>query len=139
MKNLRASISLFHREDNTGQWHEQHQHNRDVLAELKRHEQRHDSTIGALGSRWGPYSEASFRNALKGILAESCGGQVSPRPPCRINHHPSRSPHYNRSVDVFSLCTSRATPSCSSLRLIRLTTFCDRNGNPSAPSLPPRQ
>ncbi|ASC70790.1 hypothetical protein XM38_017370 [Halomicronema hongdechloris C2206] len=64
------------REDNTRQWHEQHQHNRDVLAELKRHDQRHDSTIGALGSRWGLYSEASFRNALKGILEESFGVQV---------------------------------------------------------------
>ncbi len=31
---------------------------------------RHDSAIGALGARWGLYSEASFRNALKGILEE---------------------------------------------------------------------
>jgi len=37
---------------------------------------KHDSTIGALGARWGLYSEASFRNALKGILEESFDVQV---------------------------------------------------------------
>jgi hypothetical protein len=62
--------------ENTRQWHEQHQHTQDILAELKRHDRRYDSTIGALGSRWGLYSEASFRNALKGILEESFGVQV---------------------------------------------------------------
>jgi hypothetical protein len=35
-----------------------------------------DSTIGALGSRWGVASEASFRNALAGILTESFGVEV---------------------------------------------------------------
>jgi hypothetical protein len=64
------------REENARQWHEQHQYNQDILAELKRHDRRYDSTIGALGSRWGLYSEASFRNALKGILEESFGVQV---------------------------------------------------------------
>ena len=47
-----------------------------TLAEIKRLDKRYDSTIGALGSRWGLYSEASFRNALKGILQESFGVQV---------------------------------------------------------------
>ncbi len=32
--------------------------------------------IGALGSRWGLHSEASFRNALKGILQDSFGVEV---------------------------------------------------------------
>lgn len=64
------------REENTRQWHEQHQHNQEILAELKRHDRRYDSTIGALGSRWGLYSEASFRNALKGILEASFEVQV---------------------------------------------------------------
>ncbi|NCJ06953.1 DUF3782 domain-containing protein [Synechococcales cyanobacterium C] len=62
--------------ENTRQWHEQHQHNQEILAELKRNDRRYDSTIGALGSRWGLYSEASFRNALKGILEESFEVQV---------------------------------------------------------------
>ena len=39
-------------------------------------DKRFDSTIGALGSRWGLSSEASFRNALKGILGESFGVEV---------------------------------------------------------------
>ncbi len=62
--------------ENNRQWHEQHQHNQALLAELKRHDRRYESTIGALGSRWGLYSEASFRNALNGILTDSFGVQV---------------------------------------------------------------
>jgi hypothetical protein len=63
-------------EENTRQWHEQHQQNMAAFDELKRHDRRYESTIGALGARWGLYSEASFRNALKGILADSFGVQV---------------------------------------------------------------
>ena len=37
---------------------------------------RYDSTIGALGARWGLHSEASFRNGLKGILEELFDVQV---------------------------------------------------------------
>ena len=32
--------------------------------------QKHDSTLGALGARWGLRSESSFRNALKNILKD---------------------------------------------------------------------
>ena len=32
---------------------------------------KHDATIGALGARWGLHTEASFRNAMKGILEEN--------------------------------------------------------------------
>ncbi|MBF2057129.1 MAG: DUF3782 domain-containing protein [Cyanobacterium sp. T60_A2020_053] len=46
------------------------------LTEIKELSKKYDSTIGALGSRWGLYSEASFRNALKGILEDSFGVQV---------------------------------------------------------------
>ena len=46
------------------------------LAEIKKANKRYDSTIGALGSRWGLYSEASFRNGLKGILQDSFGVEV---------------------------------------------------------------
>jgi hypothetical protein len=63
-------------DESTRQWHEQHQQNMALLEELKRHDRRYESTIGALGSRWGLYSEASFRNALKAILEESFGVQV---------------------------------------------------------------
>jgi len=37
---------------------------------------KHDSTIGALGARWGLHSEQSFRNALRGIREDSFGVQV---------------------------------------------------------------
>ena len=37
---------------------------------------RFESSIGALGSRWGLRSEQSFRNALKGILGEVSGMEV---------------------------------------------------------------
>lgn len=37
---------------------------------------KHESTIGALGSRWGIASEVSFCNALQGILEQSFGVQV---------------------------------------------------------------
>jgi hypothetical protein len=63
-------------DENTRRWHEQHQQYMALLEELKRHDRRYESTIGALGSRWGLYSEASFRNALKAILEESFGVQV---------------------------------------------------------------
>jgi hypothetical protein len=47
-----------------------------MLAEIQKMNRKHESTIGALGSRWGLYSEASFRNALKGILETSFGVEV---------------------------------------------------------------
>ena len=39
-----------------------------MLQELRDNRNRHESSIGALGSRWGIAAESSFRNALKGIL-----------------------------------------------------------------------
>jgi hypothetical protein len=64
------------REDNNRKWEAQHQENMATFAELQRHDRRYESTIGALGSRWGLYSEASFRSALKGILEDSFQVQV---------------------------------------------------------------
>ncbi|MDG2989553.1 DUF3782 domain-containing protein [Candidatus Synechococcus calcipolaris G9] len=56
-------------EEQDRRWHEQ-------LAEIRRLDKRFESTIGALGSRWGIASEASFRSALAGILTESFGVDV---------------------------------------------------------------
>ena len=47
-----------------------------MLAEIRALSRKHDSTIGALGARWGLHTEQSFRNALKGILEESFGVEV---------------------------------------------------------------
>ena len=63
-------------EEQARKWDEQHQLNQQILEEIKALNRKHDSTIGALGSRWGLNSEASFRNALKGILGDSFGVEV---------------------------------------------------------------
>ena len=63
-------------EENNRKWEEQNNFNKQLLEEIKRLDKKHDSTIGALGSRWGLYSEASFRNGLKGILEDSFGVEV---------------------------------------------------------------
>ncbi|NET59646.1 MAG: DUF3782 domain-containing protein, partial [Symploca sp. SIO2E6] len=42
-----------------------------ILLEIKKLNNKYDSTIGALGARCGLYSESSFRNILKGILEDS--------------------------------------------------------------------
>ncbi len=57
-------------------WWEQQEQNKAMLAEIQKLHKKYDSTIGALGSRWGLYSEASFRNGLKGILEDSFGVEV---------------------------------------------------------------
>jgi hypothetical protein len=57
------------REEQARKWDEN-------LAEIRRLDRRYESTIGAIGSRWGLYSEASFRNGLKAILEKSFGVEV---------------------------------------------------------------
>lgn len=42
-----------------------------ILEEIKLLHRKHDTTIGALGARWGFRAESSFRDAIKGILEES--------------------------------------------------------------------
>jgi hypothetical protein len=73
-ENNRRLDNFIHEQNQ--KWWEEHEQNKKVLEEIKRLDRRYDSTIGALGSRWGLYSEASFRNALKGILQDSFGVQV---------------------------------------------------------------
>lgn len=47
-----------------------------TLEEIKKANRRYESAIGAIGSRWGLYSEASFRNGLQAILGQSFGVDV---------------------------------------------------------------
>lgn len=63
-------------DEQSRKWDEQHQQTQTMLAELQDQKRRYESTIGAIGSRWGLYSEESFRSALKGILERSFGVQV---------------------------------------------------------------
>ena len=75
------------REEGARKWDEQNRkwelHQPEQREEFKRiHEeimaqaQRHDRSIGALGSRWGLQSEKAFRDALAGILEKNFGVQV---------------------------------------------------------------
>jgi len=63
------------REEHTRRWEENQQairQNQRAIQQMVEAVQglsrKHDSTIGALGARWGLHTEQSFRNALKGIL-----------------------------------------------------------------------
>ena len=47
-----------------------------MLQEIRGLSRKHDSTIGALGARWGLYTEQSSRSALKSILEESFAVEV---------------------------------------------------------------
>jgi hypothetical protein len=42
-----------------------------ILAEIREMNRKHESSIGALGARWGLQSEAAFRDGLKAILEDS--------------------------------------------------------------------
>jgi hypothetical protein len=67
-------------EEQNRKWEEQNRKWEENQAELKRiHEeimtqaQKHDRSIGALGSRWGLQSEKAFRDGLAGILEKNFG------------------------------------------------------------------
>jgi len=71
------------REEQARKWEEQNRKWDENQAELKRlHEeimaqaQKHDRSIGALGSRWGLQSEKAFRDAMAGILEKNFGVEV---------------------------------------------------------------
>jgi hypothetical protein len=71
------------REEQSRQWDEQNrkwdENQRiisQILEEIQMLTRKHDSTIGALGARWGFQSEETFRSALRGILQDSFGVQV---------------------------------------------------------------
>ena len=63
-------------EEQNRKWEANQKTINDILAAIQAQARRHDSSIGALGARWGLYSEQSFRNGLKGILAGSFGEDV---------------------------------------------------------------
>ena len=59
------------REEQNKKWEEQDkkwEENQEVIRKLLKKVEKHEVSIGALGSRWGIRAESSFRNALKGIL-----------------------------------------------------------------------
>jgi len=64
------------REAQTRKWEDNQKVINEMLTSIKALGQKHDSTIGALGARWGLHSEASFRNGLRAILEKSFGVKV---------------------------------------------------------------
>jgi len=63
-------------EEQNKKWEENQRVIEGMLDEIRTMNRRYDQGIGALGARWGLHSEASFRNALKGILEDSFGVEV---------------------------------------------------------------
>ncbi|QEP43695.1 DUF3782 domain-containing protein [Ectothiorhodospiraceae bacterium BW-2] len=57
-------------------WEEHRREFDRVHEEIMAISQKHDRSIGALGSRWGLQSERAFRDALAAILEQSFGVQV---------------------------------------------------------------
>ncbi|MDZ7696857.1 MAG: DUF3782 domain-containing protein [Deltaproteobacteria bacterium] len=64
------------REENARKWEANQKTINEMLAAIKAQADKHESSIGALGARWGLYSEESFRNGLKAILEKSFGVEV---------------------------------------------------------------
>jgi len=57
-------------------WEESQRVINEMLVSIQKLDQRHDSTIGALGARWGLHSESAFRRGLRAILEGSFGVKV---------------------------------------------------------------
>jgi hypothetical protein len=64
------------REEQSRKWDENQNIINKLFAEIKAQRTRHESSLGALGARWGLYSEQAFRNGLKAILEETFGVKV---------------------------------------------------------------
>ena len=63
-------------EEDQKKWEDNQKELREMVKSISKLSQKFDSSIGALGARWGLQSEASFRNGLKAILTESFGVRV---------------------------------------------------------------
>ena len=57
-------------------WEENQKVINEMLVSIKAVDRRIDSTIGALGARWGLQTEGAFRDGLKAILEDSFGVKV---------------------------------------------------------------
>jgi hypothetical protein len=57
-------------------WEENQQELRQLCQAIDTMAQKHEASIGALGARWGIYSEEAFRNGMKGLLQSFRGIEV---------------------------------------------------------------
>ena len=63
-------------DEQNSKWDENQAGLRRIHEEIMLQALKHDSSIGALGSRWGLQSEKAFRDALAGILEKNFGVEV---------------------------------------------------------------
>jgi hypothetical protein len=63
-------------ENQEKKWEENQKVINQILDEIRLQNRKYDSTIGALGARWGLHSESAFRNGLGAILERSFGVKV---------------------------------------------------------------
>ncbi|PWH19885.1 MAG: hypothetical protein DDG59_01605 [Anaerolineae bacterium] len=63
-------------EEQTKQWQENQEQIRKLIAAIEKVDQKGDTRLGALGARWGLYTEQAFRNALQAMLQEFAGLDV---------------------------------------------------------------
>lgn len=68
-KRWNEQITMWHEQEK--KWEENQKEIRSLIKSVEALSRKHDSSIGALGARWGLYSEASFRNGLKAILEDT--------------------------------------------------------------------
>lgn len=64
------------RDEQNRKWDENQKTIQRVLDKLDAFSRKYESSIGAIGSRWGFQAEESFRSALKSILEQSFGVEV---------------------------------------------------------------
>ncbi len=64
------------KEEQNRKWDENQKTIHQVLDRLDAFSKKYESSIGAIGSRWGYQAQESFRNALKSILEQSFSVQV---------------------------------------------------------------
>ncbi len=57
-------------QENQRRWEENWKVIKDMMSEIKNLRYRFDSTLGALGARWGVHAEETFRQAIAGILKD---------------------------------------------------------------------
>jgi hypothetical protein len=95
-KNLKEIQEL--REEQNKKWEEQNkkwEEKQEVIRKLLKKVEKHETTLGALGSRWGIRAESSFRNALKGILEGNFDVKV-----LNINEYDDQGEVYGRPDQV---------------------------------------
>ena len=68
-KRWNEQMAMWHEQEK--KWEENQKEIRSLIKSVEALSRKHDSSIGALGARWGLYSEASFRNGLKAILEDT--------------------------------------------------------------------